>query len=240
MSQPFLTVVIPAYNEESRILATLEQLHTYLSLQDYSWEILVSDDGSNDATAELVHIFSAKRPHVRLLSLDHRGKGWAVQQGMLAATGEYRFLCDADLSMPVDQIARFLPSAVEGVDVVVGSRELPESRRFGEPAHRHLMGRVFNLIIRLLALPGIRDTQCGFKCYRAASTTPLFASQTLEGFAFDVEILFVARRAGLVIREVAIDWYYREGSKVRPVRDAAAMGWDILKIRWRLLSRKRQ
>ena len=238
MTQPFLTVVIPAYNEESRIEGTLEQLYTYLSLQDYSWEILVSDDGSDDATAELVRRFSSERPRVRLLSLEHRGKGWAVQQGMLAATGEFRFLCDADLSMPVDQIARFLPSAIQGADVVVGSRELPDSRRFGEPAHRHLMGRVFNLMIRVLALPGIRDTQCGFKCYRAASTVPLFESQTLEGFAFDVEVLCMAHRSGLVIREVAIDWYYREGSKVRPVRDAAAMGWDITKIKWRLRHRK--
>ena len=236
MSQPFVSVVIPAYNEQSRIAATLEQLRAYLSLQDYSWEILVANDGSTDATADLVSAFSDENPRVRLLSLEHRGKGWAVQQGMLAARGEFRFLCDADLSMPEDQIARFLTAAALGADIVVGSRELPDSRRFGEPAHRHLMGRVFNLIIRALALPGLRDTQCGFKCYRASTAADLFQQQTLYGFAFDVEVLCLARRAGLVIQEIAIDWHYREGSKVRPVRDAAKMAWDVMKIRWRLRS----
>ena len=234
MTQPFLSVVIPAYNEETRIASTLEQLHAYLSLQEYSWEILVADDGSDDATAERVAGFSTVNPRVRLLSLEHRGKGWAVQQGMLAALGEYGFLCDADLSMPVDQIGRFLPPAIQGADIVVGSREMPDSRRYEEPAHRHMMGRVFNLIIRVLAIPGIRDTQCGFKCYRVETTAALFEKQSLVGFAFDVELLCLARRAGLRVQEIAIDWYYREGSKVRPVRDAAKMAWDVLKIRWRL------
>ena len=234
MIQPYLSVVIPAYNEASRIRATLEQLHAYLSAQDYLWEILVADDGSADATAQLVAAFAADHPGVRLLSLEHRGKGWAVQQGMLAAGGQYRFLCDADLSMPVEQIGRFLPTAVVGLDIAIGSRELPDSRRIGEPARRHLMGRVFNLVIRLLALPGIRDTQCGFKCFKADVCIPLFQRQTLAGFAFDVEILYLARQSGLSLREVAIDWHYREGSKVRPLRDAAAMAWDVLKIRWRL------
>ena len=238
MTIPFLSVVIPAYNEEARIESTLEDLHAYLSRQDYSWEILVANDGSHDATAELVSKFCERNPQVRLLSLEHRGKGWAVRQGMLAAAGEYRFLCDADLSMPVHQIDRFLPAANPGVDIVIGSRELPDSRRIGEPARRHLMGRVFNLLIRALAIPGIRDTQCGFKCFRAETSVPLFQQQVLEGFAFDVELLCLARRDGLVVREVAIDWYFREGSKVRPVRDAAIMAWDILKIRWRLRGRK--
>ena len=202
--------------------------------QDYPWEILVANDGSVDATANLVARFAEGASNVRLLSLVHRGKGWAVQQGMLAARGEYRFLCDADLSMPVDQIARFLPLATSGADVVIGSRELPDSRRFGEPAHRHLMGRIFNLIIRALALPGLRDTQCGFKCFRASTAGALFQRQTLYGFAFDVEVLCLARQAGLTIREIGIDWHFREGSKVRPVRDAVRMAWDVMKIRWRL------
>ena len=234
MTQPFLSVVIPAYNEEARIKATLEQVHAYLSLQSYPWEIVVADDGSIDGTAKLVAAFASESPQVRLLALEHRGKGWAVRQGMLAATGVYRFLCDADLSMPVEQIGRFLGPEVEGVDIVVGSRELPQSRRIGEPARRHLMGRVFNLLIRMLALPGIRDTQCGFKLFRAQTTAALFERQTLWGFAFDVEVLYLARRAGLSVREVAIDWHYREGSKVRPLRDAAAMARDVIKVRWRL------
>ena len=238
MTQPFLSVVIPAYNEEIRIEATLEQVHAYLSLQPYPWEILVADDGSIDGTAQLVSAFARENPRARLLSLEHRGKGWAVQQGMLAATGEYRFLCDADLSMPVEQIGRFLGPDVAEVDILVGSRELAESRRFGEPARRHLMGRVFNLLIRVLALPGIGDTQCGFKLFRAETALALFERQTLWGFAFDVEILYVARRRGLVVREVAIDWHYQEGSKVRPIRDAAAMARDVVKLRWRLRTEK--
>ena len=157
---------------------------------------------------------------------------------MLAARGTYRFLCDADLSMPVEQIGRFLEQEIEGIDILVGSRELAQSRRFGEPPRRHLMGRVFNLLIRMLALPGIKDTQCGFKLFRAQTTADLFERQTLWGFAFDVEVLYLARRTGLVVREVAIDWHYREGSKVRPLRDAVAMARDVIKIRWRLLARK--
>ena len=234
MTQPFLSVVIPAYNEEARIKATLEQVHAYLSLQSYPWEIVVADDGSVDGTARLVAAFARENPRVQLLTLEHRGKGWAVQQGMLAATGVYRFLCDADLSMPVEQIGRFLGPEIEGVDIRVGSRELAQSRRFGEPARRRLMGRVFNLLIRLLALPGIGDTQCGFKLFRAETTVALFERQTLWGFAFDVEILYLARREELVVKQVAIDWHFREGSKVRPLRDAATMVLDVIKVRWRL------
>ncbi|MDE2779767.1 MAG: glycosyltransferase family 2 protein [Chloroflexota bacterium] len=232
MTQPYLSVVIPAYNEESRIEATLEQVHSYLSHQTFSWEVVVADDGSTDGTARLVSGFCRDRAGVRLLTLVHRGKGWAVQQGMLAAAGKYRFLCDADLSMPIEQIDRFLSPEAQGADIVVGSRELAGSRRIGEPGRRHLMGRGFNWMIRALALPGIRDTQCGFKCFRAETTVPLFERQTLWGFAFDVEILYMARKADLEVREVAIDWHYREGSKVRPLRDALAMARDVLKIRW--------
>ncbi|MYC29691.1 MAG: glycosyltransferase family 2 protein [Chloroflexi bacterium] len=237
MGQLFLSVVVPAYNEESRIALTLEQLSTYLGRQEYSWEIIVADDGSMDATANIVSDWASSNGLIRLVRLDHRGKGWAVQQGMLAARGEYRFLCDADLSMPVEQIDRFVAQAGDSPDIVLGSRELPDSRRIGEPARRHLMGRVFNLIIRVLAVPGIRDTQCGFKLFKAETTAPLFETQVLEGFAFDVEILCLARVLGLDIREIAIDWHYREGSKVRPVRDSFRMVRDVLRVRSRLKTR---
>ncbi len=234
MSQPLLSVVIPAFNEERRIASTLEQLHAYLSRQSYSWEILVSDDGSDDATAQLVSDFARRFPGIRLLSVEHRGKGWAVNQGMLAARGEYWFLCDADLAMPVEHLIRFLAPEMEKVDILVGSRELPTSRRFGEPASRHLMGRAFNLLIRRLTLPGIRDTQCGFKRFRAETARGLFERQQLWGFAFDVELLYLAQQSGLVIREVPIDWYHQPGSKVRPLRDALLMARDVMRIKWRL------
>ena len=234
MTQPFLSVVIPAYNEESRIRSTLEQVHGFLASQDYAWEVVVADDGSTDSTGRIVSEFSAAYPGIRHLPLEHRGKGWAVQQGMLASRGQYRFLSDADLSMPIDQLSRFLPPNLPGADIAIGSRELPDSRRIGEPGHRHLMGRVFNILIQALALPGIRDTQCGFKCFRAEDATLLFERQTLVGFAFDVEVLYLARKSGLSIREVAIDWHFRQGSKVRPVHDTLNMVWDVLAMRWRL------
>ena len=233
MSHPFLSIIIPAYNEEVRIVETLEQTVAFLATREYSWEVLVADDGSTDATARLVEDFFQHHPKVRLLALAHRGKGGAVKQGVLAATGSYRFICDADLSMPIEQVERFLPPAAPEVDIAIGSREMPDSRRIGEPARRHLMGRLYNLLIRWLAVGGIKDTQCGFKCFRGAIAEPLFKRQTLDGFAFDVELLYLARRSGLSLREVGIDWRYRGHSKVRVLRDSLLMTWDLLKIRWR-------
>jgi glycosyltransferase involved in cell wall biosynthesis len=233
LSQPFLSIIVPAYNEEVRIADTLEQIAEFLNTQDYPWELLVADDGSTDGTAALVRQYAAQNPQIRLLSLEHRGKGWAVRHGVLASAGEYRFICDADLSMPIEQMARFLPPQIEGVDIIIGSREMANSRRIGEPARRHLMGRFYNRLIQLLAVQGIKDTQCGFKCFRGAIAAPLFQRQTLEGFAFDVELLFLARRTGLSIREIGIDWRYRGHSKVRAFQDSLIMSWDLLKIRWR-------
>jgi glycosyltransferase involved in cell wall biosynthesis len=232
---PFLSIVIPAYNEGSRIEGTLRQVVGFLSGRPYSWEVLVVDDGSTDATAHLVGEFGATHPNIRLLSLPHGGKGWAVKHGMLRATGQYRMLCDADLSMPIEQAERMLPPQTQGVDIAIGSREAPGARRIGEPSHRHLMGRVYNALVRALAVPGFRDTQCGFKCFRGDIVPTLFGRQVVDGFAFDVEVLFLARKAGLVVREVAIDWYYRERSKVHPIGDTIAMTRDLLKIRWRYL-----
>ena len=234
MACPFLSVVIPAFNEESRIVDTLEQVLEYLRPQTYGWEVLVVDDGSTDATATLVQRLVESQPGgaLRLLSLAHGGKGWAVKRGMLEASGQYRFMCDADLSMPIEQVARFLPPQLQEYDVAIGSREVPGARKIGEPRRRTLMGRGFSLLVRALALPGLVDTQCGFKCFRAEAAARLFGQQRLHGFAFDVEVLFLARKQGLRMIEVPIDWYYRTQSKVRPVRDSASMIRDILHIRW--------
>jgi glycosyltransferase involved in cell wall biosynthesis len=231
-----LSVVVPAYNEASRILDTLEQVAGFLSTRPYAWEVVVVDDGSGDDTPVLVAGFAARHPQVRLLERPHRGKGAAVRVGMLAAAGQYRFMCDADLSMPIQQVERFLPPQMVGADVVVGSREAVGSRRVGEPWRRHLMGRFYNFLVRLLAVPGLQDTQCGFKCFRGEMAPDLFGRQTLDGFAFDVEVLFLARQAGLRIREVGIDWHYRQQSRVHPLRDSLAMTRDLLKIRWRSLT----
>ena len=233
MSPVFLSVVVPVYNEEPRIIGTLEQLLSFLQRWPHTWEVLIADDGSTDASAELISKFASRYPNVYLLSLPHKGKGWAVKNGMLAAQGQYRLLCDADLSVPIEQVERLLPPQTEAVDVAIGSREAPGSRRIGEPERRHLMGRVYNALVRLLAVPGVRDTQCGFKCFRGKIVPELFQGRTIDGFGFDVEVLFRARRAGMSIMEVGVDWYYRERSKVRPVRDSIAMTRDLLGMRWR-------
>lgn len=236
MSACYLSVVIPAYNEERRLPNTLDAVRAFLATKAYASEIIVADDGSTDATAAIVAGAAQTDQRVRLVRLPHRGKGWAVKNGMLAAVGEYRFLCDADLSMPIEQVDRLLHEADAPLDIVIGSREAPGARRIGEPRRRWLMGRVFNTMTRILAAPGIADTQCGFKVFHATAAETLFALQTLDGFAFDAEILFLARRRGFEMVEVGIDWHYRSESKVRPIRDGWRTLRDLIIIRYRSLT----
>jgi dolichyl-phosphate beta-glucosyltransferase len=231
LSSPLLSIVIPAHNEESRLPRTLEQVFAFLVQQPYSAEVLVVENGSSDRTLEIAQGFAARHPGLRVLHSADRGKGLAVRLGMLAASGEYRFMCDADLSMPIEQVNRFLPPALAAPDVVIGSREVQGARRYGEPTHRHLGGRFINLLIRLLILPGLQDTQCGFKCFRAAVAQDLFQHQTLTGWSFDIELLHIAHRRGYQVVEVPIDWYYRPESKVSALRDALRMISDIFRIR---------
>ena len=235
MSNPLLSIVIPAHNEERRLPRTLEQVFAFLEDQAYEAEVLVVENGSTDGTLSIARSFAAQQPALRVIPVEARGKGRAVRLGMLAAVGEYRFMCDADLSMPIEQVNRFLPPALEDFDVALGSREVEGSRRYHEPLHRHLGGRFVNLIIRLLILPSLQDTQCGFKCFRAAAAQDLFQHQTLDGWSFDIELLFIARKRGYRVREIPVDWYYRSESKVSAVRDALGMVSDMLRIRrnWR-------
>lgn len=233
MPQIFLSVVIPTFNEEFRICGTLSRVIEYLSVQDYKWEIVVSDDGSVDKTIHLVNLKIVDYPNIKILNLPHRGKGWAVKNGMLAAEGEYRLLCDADLSVPIEQVELLLPPVAPDADIVLGSREMPSAVRIGEPSRRHFMGRAFNRLVTLLAVPGLADTQCGFKCFRAQAAQELFSRVTVHGFAFDVELFYLARKLGLTYSEVGVDWYYRSQSKVRPLQDSLGMTVDLVKIRWR-------
>ncbi len=189
------------------------------------------DDGSEDGTAAVVRALAAAEPRLQLLEEPHRGKGGAVRAGMLAARGRYRFLCDADFSMPVTELDRFLPPYLHGWDVAIATREGPGAVRVGEPGHRHFMGRVFNGLIQVLLLPGIEDSQCGFKCFTDRAAEFLFPRQTVDGFAFDVELLFLARQQGMRILEVPITWHYMEASSVRPIRDTWRMGRAALGIR---------
>ena len=233
VSDIFLSIVIPAYNEKLRISETLTKIVSYLSNQHYSWEIVVANDGSTDGTDEIVTGSISSNPNIRLLNLEHGGKGWAVKNGMLDAKGRYRFLVDADLSMPIEEISKFMPYFEDGSDIVIGSREVPGAHRFDEPKNRHIQSKVFSLLVKCLALRGISDTQCGFKCFTEEAVGALFPMQVSNGFSFDVEILFLAKRYGFEITEIPIEWHYRDGSKVRPIIDSIIMLKDILTIRLR-------
>ena len=230
MAGPFLSIVIPAYNEEHRLPKTLEQVNSFLQSQPYTAEILVVENGSQDRTFEVAQAFAQQHPVVSVLQEAGRGKGRAVRRGMLAARGEYRFMCDADLSMPVDEIKYFLPPALQDFDIAIGSREAPGAIRYNEPHYRHLGGRAVNTMIRLLALPGLNDTQCGFKCFRAPIAEELYRLQTLTGWSFDIELLYIARQRGYRIVEVPIHWYFNPESKLNVVQDAIKMGMDIFTI----------
>jgi dolichyl-phosphate beta-glucosyltransferase len=229
---PWLSVIIPAYNEERRLPATLDKLCSYLSRQSFSHDVWVVDNGSTDRTADLVRSSARRYPALRLLQSDVRGKGIAVRKGMLAAKGQYRFLCDADLSMPVEEFDRFYPPRLEGVDVAIASREAKGARRYNEPGYRHLTGRVFTLAVKLLVMRGFEDTQCGFKCFRAAAAEDLFSRQRFDGWSFDVEVLYLARRRRYAIREIPVSWYYQSDSRVRLMGDSLRMLADLIRIRW--------
>jgi glycosyltransferase involved in cell wall biosynthesis len=232
---PHLSIVVPAHNEELRLPGSLSRILEHLREQPYSWEVLVVENGSSDRTAEVAERFAQEAPGLRVLREERRGKGLAVRRGMLEATGEYRFICDADLSMPIDQVHRFLPPELQDYDIAIASREAAGAVRYGEPLYRHWVGRAFNLIVRRLAVPGFQDTQCGFKCFRGQAAEALFPVQRLPGWTFDVELLFVAIRRGYRVVEVPIPWYYYPGSRVSILRDSLAMFTDLFRIRrnWR-------
>lgn len=230
MKAPFLSIVIPAHNEESRLPRTLGQVFAFLEKQPYSSEVIIVENGSSDRTFELAREFAKAHSNMTVIHEEQRGKGNAVRRGMLQARGEYHFICDADLSMPIDEVQKFLPPMVNDFDLAIASREAPGSIRYNEPAYRHWGGRAINLVIRMLILPGLNDTQCGFKCFRADATEDLFRRQTLMGWSFDIEILYLARRKRLRIKEIPIHWHFDADSKVSAVRDALRMIGDIFRI----------
>lgn len=228
---PLLSIIIPAHNEETRLPISLEKIITFLESQPYPYEILIVENGSQDQTLEIARDFDRRYAFIHAFSEKRAGKGLAVRTGMLEAQGQYRFIADADLSMPVVEVARFLPPDGPEYDIAIASREAPGARRFGEPAYRHWIGRVFNLLVRLITLPGIQDTQCGFKCFRSNVAEELFREQTLDGWTFDVEILYIARKRGYRIVEIPIHWYFNRGSRVHILRDSVAMFLDLIQIR---------
>jgi len=234
--QPRLSLIIPAYNEAGRIEKTLRHVLQYFDGQDYNAEVVVVDDGSTDATSGVIRAFrTAYRTPVRLHAFPvNRGKGAAVRAGMLeVAHGEYRLFFDADESTPIQEVEKLWPLLEGGTPIVIGSRALPDSQvEVHQARYRESLGRIFNRIIRLFGLTAFVDTQCGFKVFSAEAAGEVFSRQTLEGFSFDVEILYIAAKHNIAIAEVPVRWRNNEASRVNPVTDSIRMFRDLLVIKY--------
>jgi dolichyl-phosphate beta-glucosyltransferase len=236
VSKPFLSIILPVHNEERRLPPALEKIDAFIRAQSYSIEVVLVENGSSDATLAVANSFLSRLPSLRVIQESASGKGLAVRRGMLEAQGDYRIFCDIDFSMPVEEINRFIPPSLPQMDVAIASREAPGAKRYGEPPMRHFIGRGFNALVRLFALPGLQDSQCGFKCFRAEVAERIFPLQTINGWTFDVEVLFIARRMGYRVKEVPIPWYYDSESKIRVFGDSVHMFLDLITIRmngWR-------
>lgn len=233
MSRPFLAVIVPAYNEEPRIVSTLERMRAYFSGRTYSWTVTVVSDGSTDATESLAAGFSLGDSRFNLIAYKpNRGKGYATRKGILSVEAEFILFSDADLAAPIEEIEKLLPEVEKGADVAIGSRPLKESRlEVRQPWHREMLGRCFNLAVQFFAIRGIKDTQCGFKVFKRDVAKDVFARCKLDGFSFDFEALMIARDLGYKIAEVPIRWSHQEGSKVVLLRDGPKMLWDLIKLR---------
>lgn len=241
-NSPYLTIVIPAYNESIRLPGTLTTVIKHVKTLPYPVELLVVDDGSSDNTVALAQEMAHHHAEIRVIKNDHRGKGYTVRSGMLAGAGKYILFTDADLAVPIEETDKLLPHLEAGYDVVIGSREGQGARRIGEPGYRHFMGRVFNFIIRLITLGGFQDTQCGFKAFSRQAAQTLFNNAQLYGenaqllkeaavTGFDVEILFLAVKLGYKVKEVPVRWIYGTETKVNPLKDSWRNFKDIVTIR---------
>lgn len=228
----FLSVIIPAYNEENRLRQALPPVRDYLQGQDFSWEVIVVDDGSSDNTSKVLEeIFPRGEARV-LRNPGNRGKGYSVRQGVFAARGEILLFSDADFSTPIEEFGNLHSYLRDNFDIAIGSRALKESKLVvHQPWLRERIGRMFILFVRMIALKGFHDTQCGFKCFRRDAALKVFSKATVDGFSFDVELLLIAQRRGLRIKEVPVEWRDAKGSKVNVVKDSIRMLVDLCKIR---------
>ena len=223
-----LSVIVPAYNEEHRILPTLDRLHAYLSQQPLRYEIVVVDDGSKDRTVNVVSLKMATIPNLRLVRQSpNRGKGAAVRRGMLAARGQIRVMCDADGSMPPEQLPKLLAPIIScRADIAIGSRYAEGAKTDAkQPFYRVLWSRLANRVIQRSLVPGVRDTQCGFKAFTAEAARNLFRYARIDGWAFDLEILALARRRGYGIAEIGVEWKDDRRSRVNPLKDM----WKVIR-----------
>jgi dolichyl-phosphate beta-glucosyltransferase len=232
-SNHFISVVIPAFNEELRIAGTIQSVHDYLQKRYARYEIVVVDDGSTDATRAVVAASAKERNYIRLIRhAVNSGKGFAVKSGIFAASGNIIIMCDADLSTPIEESEKLLSYYEEGFDLVIGSRGLKESDIVvRQPWYRGRMGKIFNLLVRLLVIGDFRDTQCGFKMFRRDAARELFSRCRMNHFCFDVEILFMAKKHGFRIKEVPIRWINSPDSKVKVFKDSLRMLIDLVIIR---------
>ena len=240
LTKCYLSIIIPAYNEEGRLPATLERMAEYLAVRDFSHELVVVDDGSKDKTRDVVRAFAQNRPWVRLVHYDHkngqplnRGKGFAVRAGVKYAVGRDILFSDADLSTPIQEMEKLLPPISRGdCDIVIASRALPDSDlAVHQPFYREWMGRSFNRIVQAMAVPGVKDTQCGFKAFRGEVAKRIFAMARIDGFGFDPEILFIALKYKYSVREVPVTWRHMDASRVNPLTAPFKMLGDLCEIR---------
>jgi dolichyl-phosphate beta-glucosyltransferase len=229
-----ISLVIPAYNEADRVPATLSRVREYFDALDEPYEVLVVDDGSQDRTVPIVEAAAAEWPQLKVICLPvNSGKGAAVRAGMLAARGEHRAFSDADLSTPIEELPRLRERLEGDYQVAIASRALPGSSvEVHQPGRREMMGRAYNRILRLVALPGLHDTQCGFKVFTAEAAVACFEPLRTMRFGFDAEVLLRARRHGWQVAEVAVRWEHKEDSRVSPVRDSARVFYDTLRLRF--------
>jgi dolichyl-phosphate beta-glucosyltransferase len=240
MGKPYLSVVIPSYNEKTNIgRGTLDDVYAYLTEQEYEFELLLVDDGSTDGTPKLLEEWSHGKPGVKAMAEPHRGKGPTVRAGMLAALGENRLYTDFDQSTPLAEVEKLLPFRHKGYEVIFGSREVKGSRRENEPWYRHVMGKVFNLVVQIFTVRGIHDTQCGFKLFSERATELLFPKLKVtvhpqtDPFtgAFDVELLYLANKYQVPMAEVPVLWAHHESKRVNPVKDSIRMFGEVVKIK---------
>ena len=231
---PFYSIVIPAYNESTRLGETLEKVLGYVRDQQWDAEVIVVNDGSRDNTAEIVREFAAKNPVLRLLeNPGNRGKGYSVRNGMLNARGRVVLFSDADLSSPIEEAPKLFKALEDGADIAIGSRWLrAEMQTQRQPLHRQLFGRVFNLLLRLTLGLQFKDTQCGFKAFKQPAAKAIFPLQKIERWGFDPEILFLARKLGYKVEEIPVRWGHSGGARINPLVDGARMFQEMLHIRW--------
>ena len=233
MKECFLSVIIPAYNEEKRVLPTLRKICAYLSAKDFPYEIIVVDDGSTDNTLQMIKNFASSNNHLVILTNEQNsGKGYSVRKGMLSARGEYAFFTDADLSTPIEEIEKCLPYLINGYDVVIGSRSMPGSDVLvHQPWYREKMGKIFNFMVNMVLLKGIIDTQCGFKGFKREAVKTIFSKCKIDGFSFDVEALYLSRKYNFKIKEIPIRWENSALSKVSPIKHSLQMFKDLIGIK---------